>query len=217
LYKFARDHEEQSMKAKERVPTVFIVDDDEAVRTSLALLLKSLGMAAMAYASATEFLANYDPLQPGCAVFDVRMPGMSGLALQNELNQRGTIIPVIFITGHGDVPMAVEAMQNGAFDFLQKPFGDQDLLDRIQRALAIDSNHREQLKNKDQIRLRVESLTPREKEIMTLVTAGKPNKIMAAELGVSQRTVEIHRSHVMEKMGTSSLAQLVRMTMLLDD
>jgi two-component system, LuxR family, response regulator FixJ len=204
------------MKAKERVPTVFIVDDDEAVRQSLALLLKSLGIAAVAYSSAAEFLVSYDPQQPGCAVFDVRMPGMSGLALQNELNQRGTIIPVIFITGHGDIPMAVEAMQNGAFDFLQKPFGDQDLLARIHRALAVDSSHREQLERKDQIRLRMESLTPREREVMTLVTAGKPNKIMAAELGVSQRTVEIHRAHVMEKMATSSLAQLVRMTMVLD-
>jgi two-component system, LuxR family, response regulator FixJ len=205
------------MKAKEPTPTVFVVDDDEAIRRSLALLLKSLGVATVTHSSAADFLASYDASQPGCAIFDVRMPGMSGLELQNELNRRGTIIPVIFITGHADVPMAVEAMQNGAFDFLQKPFGDQDLSDRVQRALASDSSHREQLKDREQLRLRVESLTPREREVMTLVTAGKPNKIMAVALGVSQRTVEIHRAHVMEKMGTSSLAQLVRMTMTLGD
>jgi two-component system, LuxR family, response regulator FixJ len=205
------------MKAKELVQTVFVVDDDEAVRKSLSLLLKSLGLATSTYSSAADFLANYDLHQPGCAIVDVRMPGMSGLELQAELNRRAAIIPVIFITGHADVPMAVDAMQNGAFDFLQKPFTDQDLSDRVQRALASDRNHREQLKDKEQIRQRVEALTPREREVMTLVTAGKPNKIMAAELGVSQRTVEIHRAHVMEKMGTSSLAQLVRMTMTLSD
>jgi two-component system, LuxR family, response regulator FixJ len=205
------------MKAKELVPTVFVVDDDDAVRKSLSLLLKSLGLTTATFSSAADFLANYDLQQPGCAIFDVRMPGMSGLELQTELNRRAAIIPVIFITGHADVPMAVEAMQNGAFDFLQKPFSDQDLSDRVQRALAIDSTHREQLKDKKQIRSRIDALTPREREVMTLVTAGKPNKIMAAELGVSQRTVEIHRAHVMEKMGTPSLAQLVRMTMTLGD
>jgi two-component system, LuxR family, response regulator FixJ len=205
------------MRSRERIPTVYVVDDDEAVRNSLTLLLKSHGMATTAYASATEFLTAYDPQQPGCAIFDVRMPGMSGLDLQHELNRRGTIIPVIFITGHGDVPMAVEAMQNGAFDFLQKPFGDMDLCDRVRRAMTHDRANREQLENKDQLRSRVATLTPREREVLTLVTAGKPNKIMAAELGVSQRTVEIHRAHVMEKMGTSSLAQLVRMMVAMGD
>jgi two-component system, LuxR family, response regulator FixJ len=205
------------MKAKELVPTVFVVDDDEAVRKSLSLLLKSLGLATATYSSAADFLANYDLHQPGCAIVDVRMPGMSGLELQHELNRLGAIIPVIFITGHADVPMAVEAMQNGAFDFLQKPFSDHDLADRVQRALASDSHNHEQLKDREKIRQRVDALTPREREVMNLVTAGKPNKIMAAELGVSQRTVEIHRAHVMEKMGTPSLAQLVRMTMILGD
>jgi len=201
---------------KERLPTVFVVDDDEAVRSSLRMLLKSVGLTASACASAQEFLAGYDPEQPGCIVLDVRMPGMSGLEMQQELNVRGAMIPVIFITGHGDIPMAVEAMQHGAFDFLQKPFRDQDLLDRVQRALARDRQNRAQLKEKDRIRQRLDSLTPREREVLDLVTRGKANKVMAAELGVSQRTVEIHRARVMEKMGATSLAQLVRMVMDLE-
>jgi FixJ family two-component response regulator len=149
-------------------------------------------------------------------VLDVRMPGMSGLELQQFLNLRGAVIPVIFITGHGDIPMAVEAMQQGAFDFLQKPFRDQDLLDRVQRALEKDRGNRAQLREKNRIQERRDSLTPREREILDLMTRGKPNKVMAADLGVSQRTVEIHRARVMEKMGASSLAQLVRMVMDLD-
>lgn len=203
------------MKKREPAPTLFIVDDDEAVRSSLRLLFRSLGHPAVTYASATEFLASYDPDQPGCAVLDVRMPGMSGLELQDELNRRGTIIPVIFITGHGDVPMAVEAMQHGAFDFLQKPFREQDLISRIERALARDRENRAQLNEKEQIHARLATLTPREQEVLKLVTQGKPNKIMAADLGVSQRTVEIHRAHLMEKMGAGSLAQLVRMTLVI--
>lgn len=204
------------MKKKEPASTVFIVDDDDAVRSSLRLLFKSLGHSAVTYTSAAEFLANYHPDQPGCAVLDVRMPGMSGLELQDELNRRGIIIPVIFITGHGDVPMAVEAMQRGAFDFLQKPFREQDLITRIQRALDLDRENRARLEERDQIRARLAALTPREREVLELVTQGKPNKIMAADLGVSQRTVEIHRAHLMEKMCAGSLAQLVRMTMIVD-
>jgi two-component system response regulator FixJ len=198
---------------KERSPVVFIVDDDEAVRSSLRLLLKSVGQVPVALGSAREFLDKYDPAQPGCLVLDVRMPEMSGLELQEKLNLRGAVIPVIFITGHGDVPMAVEAMQAGAFDFLQKPFRDQDLIDRIQRALEKDRANRAGLNERSLILERLESLTPREREVLALVTSGKPNKVMAGELGVSQRTVEIHRSRVMEKMSASSLAQLVRMMM----
>lgn len=203
-------------KNKQRAPSVFIVDDDEAIRRSLQLLLKTLGLPSVVYASADEFLANYDPAQPGCMLLDVRMPGMSGLELQQELNRRGAVIPVIFITGHGDVPMAVEAVKHGAFDFLQKPFREQDLIDRVQRALAWDQEARLHLSERDRIRERLASLTPREREILELVTQGKANKIMAADLGVSQRTVEIHRAHLMEKMQASSLAQLVRMTMAVD-
>jgi two-component system response regulator FixJ len=202
---------------KPRVPIVFIVDDDEAVRNSLRLLVKSVGLNATALLSAREFLETYDPQQPGCLVLDVRMPEMSGLDLQQQLNLRGAVIPVIFITGHGDIPMAVEAMQQGAFDFLQKPFRDQDLIDRIQRALEKDRLNRAELAERSRIRERREQLTPREREIMALVTSGKPNKVMAADLGLSQRTVEIHRARVMEKMGASSLAHLVRMVMDLEE
>lgn len=195
-----------------RQPAVFIVDDDDAVRSSLRLLLKSAGLGTVAYASAKEFLDTWQPEQAGCLILDVRMPGMSGLELQAELNRRGAIIPVVFISGHGDIPMAVEAIQHGAFDFLQKPFGDQDLLNRVQRALAADGENRKLLAQRDLLRERFESLTPREREVLALVTQGKANKVMAGDLGVSQRTVEIHRARVMEKMGANSLAQLVRIT-----
>src|SRR5579863_3622716 len=198
---------------QQQAPTVFVVDDDEGVRNSLRFLLKSVGLPARALASAGEFLESYKPSQPGCLVLDVRMPGMSGLELQQQLNLRGAVIPVIFITGHGDIPMAVEAMQQGAFDFLQKPFRDQDLIDRIQRALEKDRISREELTQRSHIRERLDTLTPREREVLDLVTSGKPNKIIASDLGLSQRTVEIHRARVMEKMGASSLAQLVRMTL----
>ena len=198
---------------KELKPTIFVVDDDEGVRNSLRFLLKSVGLSATTLASATEFLTTYQPDQPGCLVLDVRMPGLSGLELQQQLNLRGAIIPVIFITGHGDIPMAVEAMQHGAFDFLQKPFRDQDLIDRIQRALAADEKNRAALRERDRVRARLDSLTPREREVLDLMMRGKPNKVMAAELGLSQRTVEIHRARVMEKTDASSLAQLVRMVM----
>jgi len=205
------------MAAKESPPVVFIVDDDEGVRSSLRLLIKSIGLAATAFGSAREFLDKHNPTQPGCLVLDVRMPQMSGLELQEQLNRQGAMIPVIFITGHGDVPMAVEAMQAGAFDFLEKPFRDQDLIDRIQRALEKDRANRTLLTERSLIRERLESLTPREREVLDMVAGGKPNKIMAADLGVSQRTVEIHRARVMEKMGASSLAQLVRMVMDFED
>ncbi len=198
---------------KERVPQVFIVDDDEAVRSSLRFLIRSVGLQAQAFESAQEFLKSYDPRQPGCLLLDVRMPGMSGLDLQQELNRRGATIPVVFITGHGDVPMAVAAMQYGAFDFLQKPFRDQDLLDRVQRAMVRDAESRGRLAARAEIVARLATLTPREVEVMRLVTAGKANKVVGAELGVSQRTVEIHRAHVMEKMHAGSLAELVRMVL----
>ncbi len=199
-----------------RQTTVFIVDDDDAVRGSLRLLLKASGLPAVALASAHEFLDTRHPEQPGCQILDVRMPGKSGIELQSELNRRGAIIPVIFISGHGDIPMAVEAIQHGAFDFLSKPFRDQDLIDRVQRALAVDAENRKALDEKETLRSRYDSLTPREQEVLLLVTQGKANKVMAGDLGVSQRKVEIHRARVMEKMGASSLAQLVRMTIDLE-
>jgi two-component system response regulator FixJ len=198
-------------------PTVFVVDDDEAVRTSLKMLLKSVGRTVVDYASASAYLAAYQFERPGCLVLDIRMPGMSGLELQDQLNARGAIVPVIFISGHADVPMAVEAVQHGAFDFLQKPFRDQDLIDRVQAAIARDAVNRKQLRELQGLRQRLESLTSREREVLDLVTRGKANKVMAADLGVSQRTVEIHRARVMEKMEASSLAQLVRMMIALEE
>jgi two-component system response regulator FixJ len=198
---------------KDKPATVFVVDDDAGVRSSIRLLLKSVGIPATPMASAQEFLAAFDPTQPGCIVLDIRMPGMSGLELQQELNRRGAMLPVLFITGHGDVPMAVEAMQHGAFDFLQKPFRDQDLIDRIQKALKRDEWNRAALREQNQVRERMASLTVRERQVLDLLTQGKQNKVMAAELGISQRTVEIHRAHVMEKLGATSVAQLVRMAL----
>jgi len=192
-------------------PTVFIVDDDDAVRTSLRFLLTSVGISSRALPSAQAFLAEYKPAQPGCLVLDVRMPGMSGLELQQKLNMTGAIIPVIFVTGHGDIPMAVETLHHGAFDFLQKPYRDQELIDRVQRALAKDAENRAELERRSREGERFESLTPRERQVLTGIMEGKLNKVIAAELGVSQRTVEIHRAHVMEKTGASSVAQLVRM------
>jgi two-component system, LuxR family, response regulator FixJ len=192
-------------------PTVFVVDDDSGVRSSIRILLKSVGINTTVFASAKEFLAAYDPRQPGCLVLDIRMPGMSGMELQLELNRLGAVIPVVFITGHGDVPMAVEAMQQGAFDFLQKPFRDQDLIHRIQKALERDATHRVALQQTAAIKACLESLTPREREVLELLADGKQNKVMAGELGLSQRTVEIHRANVMEKMQAKSVAQLVRM------
>ncbi len=196
---------------KEKPATVFVVDDDDAVRTSLRLLLKSVGLPVETFASAQEFVDSFDAERAGCLVLDIRMPGMSGLELQQRLNEIHAIVPIVFITGHGDVPMAVEAMQHGAVDFIQKPFRDQDLIDRINQALEKDRDNRAGLKERDAIRRRMQQLTPREREVLDLVTQGKANKVIAGDLNVSQRTVEIHRARVMEKMGASSLAHLVRM------
>lgn len=194
-------------------PTIFVVDDDSAVRDALKLLLRSVGQAVETYGSAQEFLDGYSEDRPGCLVLDIRMPGMSGLELQQRLNERHSILPIIFITGHGDVPMAVEAMQAGAVDFIQKPFRDQDLIDRINQALEKDSSNRAALGERNDIRRRLETLTPREREVLDLVVHGKANKVIAGDLNLSQRTVEIHRARVMEKMQASSLAHLVRMVL----
>jgi len=192
-------------------PVVMVVDDDSGVRNAMRALLKSVGLGAVLYASAQEFLGAYDPQQPGCLLLDIRMPGMSGMDLQQELNLRGAVVPVIFMSGHADIPMAVEAMQHGAFDFLQKPFRDQDLLDRIQKAIAKDAERRLALGERTRIKARVESLTEREREVLDLLTTGKQNKQIAQDLGVSPRTIEIHRARVMEKMDAQSVAELVRM------
>jgi FixJ family two-component response regulator len=192
-------------------PVIMVVDDDSGVRNAMRSLLKSVGLECALYASAREFLDAYQPSQPGCLVLDIRMPGMSGLELQQQLNLQGAVIPVIFMTGHGDIPMAVEAMQHGAFDFLQKPFRDQDLLDRIQRAIVKDAEQRQLLGEHERIKAHLETLTAREREVLDLMTQGKQNKVIAQDLGVSPRTIEIHRARVMEKMNAQSVAQLVRM------
>jgi RNA polymerase sigma factor (sigma-70 family) len=194
--------------------TVFIVDDDEAVRDSLGLLLRSAGYRARVYPGAHEFLKAFDPRDHGCLVLDIRMPGMTGLELQKHLREIGCNIPIIFITGHGDIPMAVEAVRQGALDFIQKPFSDEELMDRIGDALKQATRQREDELERLHIMDRMSSLTAREREVMEQVVQGKANKVIAADLGVSQRTVEIHRARVMEKMQANSLAHLVRMVMV---
>ena len=194
-------------------PTVFIVDDDAAIRFAMAALMDSVDMQHEIFESADEFLEKVTEQRPGCLVLDIRMPGLGGLELQEELIKRGNTLPIIFITGHGDVPMAVDAMQKGAVDFIQKPFRDQDLLDRIREAIATDEERREAQQVHSEIEARLDKLTKREREVFELVVTGKPNKVIAYELGVSQRTVEIHRARVMEKMEARSLADLVKMHM----
>jgi two-component system, LuxR family, response regulator FixJ len=194
-------------------PTVFIVDDDEAIRHAMELLMRSVGQSCETFHSADAFLESYSDDREGCLVLDIRMPGLGGFELQAKMTELGSTLPIIFITGHGDVPMAVEAMQNGAFDFIQKPFRDQDLLDRIGLAMRADRTKRADQQKRTDFVARLLKLTRRERQVMDLVVTGKPNKIIAFELGVSQRTVEIHRARVMEKMQATSLADLVRMSL----
>ena len=190
-------------------PTIYLVDDDEAVRDSLGMLFKSIGLEHEAFASALDFLQSYDVRRHSCLVADIRMPGLSGLELQQRLNDQRSEIPIIFITGHGDVPMAVNAMKSGAVDFLQKPFRDQDLIDRIHKALDRDGERRKGRAEQDEIRARLKLLTPRETEVMERVVRGQANKVIAMDLGVSQRTVELHRARVMKKLKLRSVAELV--------
>jgi len=190
-------------------PTVFLVDDDAAMLKSLSLLIKSVGLEAEAYLSAQDFLDSYDPARPGCLVLDVRMPGMSGLELQDMLLKQGITIPVIIITGHADVPVAVQTLKKGAMDFLEKPFSDQVLLERIRDAVSQDAEIRKERTVQEAVQQRIAMLTPREREVMNFVVAGKLNKVIASELGLSQKTVEFHRARVMKKMMVDSVAELV--------
>jgi two-component system, LuxR family, response regulator FixJ len=192
-------------------PTVYVVDDDPAIRQAMDFLMRSVGHACAVFSSANDFLDTYSNDLAGCLVLDIRMPGLGGLELQQKLIDLGSTLPVIFITGHGDVPMAVAAMQKGAVDFIQKPFRDQELLDRIADAMTADRDRRFVRREKADVLERIAKLTQREKEVLELVVTGKPNKVIAYELGVSQRTVEIHRARVMEKMQAKSLADLVKM------
>lgn len=191
-------------------PTVFVLDDDPAMRSSLRWLIESVGLQVATFETAERFLSSYDPSQPGCLVLDVRMPGMSGLELQTVLRDRLVSLPTIVITGHADVTMAVRAVKNGALDFLEKPFSDQVLLDRIRQAIELDRNEREQRTRRREIAERISRLTVREHEVMRLVVQGNANKDIAAALALSPKTVEAHRAHVMEKMEAESLAELIR-------
>jgi FixJ family two-component response regulator len=202
-------------KDSKRKPLIYIVDDDDGMRRALTVLITTIGYQPVAFAKPTEFLAKYDPSQPGCLVLDVRMPEMSGLEVQQHLNKAGSMLPVILVSGHGDIPMAVQAMKDGAFDFLQKPFRDQELIDRINGALKLDAQNRESVDRLADLKSREESLTPREREVLALVVDGKANKVIAIDLGLSERTVEIHRANVMEKMGARSVAHLVKMHLML--
>ena len=191
---------------------VYVVDDDSSVREAIKSLIRSVGLRVETFGTAQEFLKSARPDAPGCVVLDVRLPGLSGLDLQRELAANGINLPVIFITGHGDIPMSVRAMKAGALEFLTKPFRDQDLLDAILQALERDLSARQQRSETAELRERFDSLTAREREVMGLVVSGLLNKQIAGELGTSEVTIKIHRSQVMKKMGAGSLAELVRMT-----
>jgi len=201
---------------QQQVDTVFIVDDDAAVRDSLCLLLKTVGLEAKAFESGNAFLEAYDPSWAGCILLDIRMPGISGMEVQKRLIELGCSLPILFVTGHGDVSMAVQAMHLGASDFIEKPYHDQDLLDRLHQALARQQEQQDQSAKKQAAQKRFDTLTPREAEVMGYVVKGAANKVIALDLDVSQRTVEIHRARVMEKMGARSLAKLVRMALLIE-
>lgn len=196
---------------------VYVVEDDPSARRLVCALAQSLGVSCLPFATATAFLKYYEPQMSGCLVLDILMPDLNGLAVQQQLLRQGSIIPIIFITGYGDVPSAVEAMRRGAFNFLQKPLANTELSDNIERALELDRRNRMSLAGINSIRQRLHSLTPREREVLDEVSRGKPNKVIARNLDISERSVELHRSKAMEKMGASSVAQLMRMLLVLDE
>ncbi len=198
-------------------PTVYIVDDDDAVRGFLCQLVLSVDLKVKAFESAQAFLEGYGSDGPGCLVLDIRMPGMSGLELQQELNRRGIDLPIIVLTGHGNVQVAVHAMKGGAVDFIEKPFNNDLLLDRVQHAVAASLDGYQERARRDEITRRMDRLTPRERQILGLVVGGATNKSMADHLNISDKTVEIHRAKVMDKMEAGSLAELVRMFSLVED
>ena len=193
-------------------PTVFIVDDDEPVRKAVSRLLRSAGIAVAVFASPREFLAQYDPASPGCLVLDITMPEVDGLQLQATLGEKGSILPIIFLTGHGDVSKSVQAMKRGAFDFLSKPVKDKDLLTAVRAAIERNAVARLDQAKLSEIRARLDTLTPREREVLEQVVSGKLNKQIAGDLGITEATVKMHRAHVMAKMEVQSVAELARLT-----
>ena len=190
-------------------PTVFIVDDDNAVRKSLQTLVETIGLQVKTYSRAKDFLDEYDPLWSGCLVLDVRMPDLNGLGLQSLLLSRGMSIPIIFVSGYGDIPMAVKAIKRGAVTFLEKPFREQVLLDSIEKAIQLDLLERSRRAEKSDIEKKILTLTPREQEVMEHLMMGKPNKEIGHQLGISQKTVDFHRVNILEKMGINSVIELV--------
>jgi two-component system, LuxR family, response regulator FixJ len=195
--------------------TVFVVDDDAAVRKGLAFLLRAAGYTVEAFPSALSFLEDYDPRRGGCLLLDVQMPRMTGVELQQQLNVRGWRIPVIFITGHGTVSLAIAAIKAGAFDFVEKPLREESLLECIERSLNWNDTAREERLERAQLQARAALLTEREREVLDLVAAGEPNKIIARHLGISFRTVELHRAHIIEKLQARSLSDLIRMAIIM--
>ena len=189
---------------------VFVIDDDAGIRDGLQLLLETTGQTVQVYANARDFLADFTPSMNGCLLLDIRMPNMSGLELQTHLNDLQSTLPIIFISGHGDIPMAVEAMRQGALDFIRKPFREQDLLERINKALLIASNLHQQQRMAGELQSKLALLSERERQIFTSVANGDMNKVIASDLGISERTVEVHRSQLMKKLKIKTLAQLVR-------
>jgi FixJ family two-component response regulator len=200
------------MTAKTPSQVVFVIDDDASMRDAISRLLSAVGLTVQTFASAREFLNGKLPDVAGCVVLDVRLPGLSGLDLQREMVERGIHIPVVFITGHGDIPMSVQAMKAGAVEFLTKPFRDQDLLDAVRSGIQLDRKEREERAELAELRDCVRQLTQREQEVMSLVVSGLLNKQIALRLGTSEKTIKIHRSQVMRKMRANSLADLVRMS-----
>lgn len=202
------------MTASVKPPRVFVVDDDPGVRHMIGRMVRSVGLEVATFSCVQEFLDQYDPKEAGCLVLDVRMPGMSGLELQERLTGMGARLPIVFITGHGTIPMSVRAMKRGAVDFIEKPFDDQVLLDAIHAALGRDEERRRSEAAREDARRRLALLTPREREVLLLVVAGKASKQIAAELGTTEQTIKLHRSRVMRKTAVDSVAELVVLAQL---
>ncbi|NTZ82985.1 response regulator transcription factor [Burkholderia metallica] len=198
------------MDAESQSPIVYIVDDDEDMRTSLSWLLASVKIQARCYRGPAEFLAQFDPSVPGCMVLDVRMPEVSGFDLQAELNRRSVSLPIIFVSGHGDIPMSVRALQNGAIDFVEKPYNSQQMLERIQRAIRVASDTHQENQHRQAMIQRIRALTPREREVLNGVIEGKASKLIARELGITAKTVDVYRASIKEKLGASSIASLLK-------